>query len=75
MLEPSRHISGMTNKHPRRPRDPNQLAKRVVDLATGEAQDIDPDPNKNPQRTPLGPKITSLDPYNPIVPPYAPWSG
>jgi hypothetical protein len=23
-------------KHPKRPRDPNQLAKLIVDLATGE---------------------------------------
>lgn len=29
----------MTQKPPKRPRDPNQLAKLVVDLATGEAQD------------------------------------
>ena len=27
-------------KTPKRPRDPNQLAKMVVDLATGEADDI-----------------------------------
>jgi hypothetical protein len=26
-------------KHPKRPRDPNQLAKLIVDLATGEAKD------------------------------------
>jgi hypothetical protein len=26
----------MTDKHPKRPRDPNQLAKSIVDLATGE---------------------------------------
>jgi hypothetical protein len=25
----------MADKHPKRPRDPNQLAKRIVDLATG----------------------------------------
>lgn len=31
---------GMTNaKHPTRPRDPNQLAKLVADLTTGEATD------------------------------------
>lgn len=29
----------MTAKTPKRPRDPNQLAKLVVDLATGQAQD------------------------------------
>ena len=27
-----------------RPRDPNQLAKRVVDLATGQASDEKPEP-------------------------------
>ncbi len=25
--------------HPKRPRDPNQLAKSIVDIATGEAQE------------------------------------
>ena len=29
----------MTDRKPKRPRDTNQLAKRVVDLATGEAED------------------------------------
>jgi hypothetical protein len=29
----------MTDKHPKRPRDPNQLAKLVVDIATGETAD------------------------------------
>jgi hypothetical protein len=29
----------MSTKHPKRPRDPAQLAKLVVDIATGEAQD------------------------------------
>jgi hypothetical protein len=27
------------SKHPKRPRDPAQLAKLIVDIATGEAQD------------------------------------
>ena len=27
---------------PKRPRDTNQLAKHIVDLATGEAKDADP---------------------------------
>ena len=26
-------------KHPKRPRDPNQLAKLIVDLATGDAEE------------------------------------
>jgi hypothetical protein len=48
----------MAEKRPRRPRDPNQLAKRIVDIATGEAEDTDsptpPDPNKNPHAVELG---------------------
>lgn len=49
----------MTESRPRRPRDPNQLAKRIVDIATGEAEDANspatlPDPNKNPHAVELG---------------------
>jgi len=33
---------------PKRPRDPNQLAKLIVDIATGEIQDQDPDAGKDP---------------------------
>lgn len=29
-------------KHPKRPRDPAQLAKLIVDIATGEAADREP---------------------------------
>jgi len=29
-------------KHPKRPRDPNQLAKSIVALATGETEDREP---------------------------------
>jgi hypothetical protein len=29
----------MTTKHPKRPRDPAQLAKLIVDIATGEVHD------------------------------------
>jgi hypothetical protein len=52
-------LAGMTEKRPRRPRDPNQLAKRIVDLATGEAsEDSDPpkpaDSDKNPHAVELG---------------------
>lgn len=32
---------------PKRPRDPSQLAKLIVDLSTGEAQDADPNAGKN----------------------------
>lgn len=31
-------------KHPKRPRDPNQLAKLIVDLATGAATEKKPEP-------------------------------
>ena len=31
-------------KNPRRPRDPNQLAKLITDIATGEAEDAKPEP-------------------------------
>jgi hypothetical protein len=46
-------------RRPQRPRDPNQLAKRIVDIATGEVEDTDsqagtPDPNKNPHAVELG---------------------
>jgi hypothetical protein len=40
----------------KRPRDPNQLAKLIVDLATGEAEEPDPDAGKNPAAVELGRK-------------------
>ena len=42
-IQPPRcHIEGMTEKKPKRPRDPNQLAKLIVDIATGEEEDRKP---------------------------------
>lgn len=38
----------MTTSHPKRPRDPAQLAKLIVDIATGEVEDADPDAGKDP---------------------------
>jgi hypothetical protein len=32
--------------HPKRPRDPNQLAKSIVDIATGQKPDRDPTPEE-----------------------------
>lgn len=32
-------------KHPKRPRDPNQLGKMIVDLATGESTEDKPVPD------------------------------
>jgi hypothetical protein len=47
-------------KSPKRPRDLNQWAKRLVDIATGDVDDIDPvppgDPNKDPAAVTLGRK-------------------
>lgn len=46
-------------KHPKRPRDPNQLAKMIVDLASGAAtEDLPPvapvNPNKDQAAVSLG---------------------
>lgn len=42
--------------HPKRPRDPNQLAKSIIDIATGEKPDRDPDAGKDPAAVALGRK-------------------
>jgi hypothetical protein len=41
---------------PKRPRDANELGKLIVDLATGEAADTDPDEGKDPAAVALGRK-------------------
>ena len=41
---------------PKRPRDTNQLAKFIVDLAIGEAEEKDPDAGKDPAAVALGRK-------------------
>lgn len=44
-----------SSKHPKRPRDMNQLAKAIVDLSVGEAPpEVDPDEGKNPAAVALG---------------------
>lgn len=35
-------MGSMADKKPKRPRDPNQLAKLVIDIASGEEQDVEP---------------------------------
>jgi len=40
----------------RRPRDPNQLGKLIVDIATGEVEDTAADDGKNPAAVELGRK-------------------
>ncbi len=36
----------MTDKHPKRPRDPNQLAKSIIDIATGQTATPTSSPNR-----------------------------
>lgn len=47
----------MPDRSRKRPRDPNQLGKLIVDLATGEAEEEPPpDVGKNPAAVELGRK-------------------
>ena len=41
---------------PKRPRDANQLAKLIIDIATGEQSDMDPNAGKDPAAVALGRK-------------------
>lgn len=52
------HSSRMPNRSskPKRPRDANQLAKSIVDLATGEAEEKPADEGKDPAAVALGRK-------------------
>ena len=36
----------MADKHPKRPRDPNQWAKRITDIVSGEVEDRVASPHK-----------------------------
>lgn len=42
------YIENMAEKHPKRPRDPNQLAKHIIGIATGEVDDAPPPNGKDP---------------------------
>lgn len=44
----------MPERSRKRPTDPNELAKQLVDEATGEAPPFDPDEGKNPAAVALG---------------------
>ncbi len=46
----------MPDRSRKRPRDPNQLGKLIVDLATGEAEDAPTDESKDPAAVALGRK-------------------
>ncbi len=50
-----RYAWGMPDRS-RRPRDPNQLAKLITDIVTGEAEDQAPDTGMNPAAVELGRK-------------------
>ena len=43
---------------PKRPRDPNQLAKSIIDIATGQKPDRDPTPEEQGKRA-LAVQLTS----------------
>jgi hypothetical protein len=46
----------MPDRSRKRPRDPNQLAKLIVDIATGEVEDTPVDDGKDPAAVALGRK-------------------
>lgn len=46
----------MPDRSSKRPRDPNELARQIVDEATGEAPPFDPDEGKDPAAVALGRK-------------------
>jgi hypothetical protein len=46
----------MPDRSRKRPRDPNELARQIVDEATGEAERFDPDAGKDPAAVALGRK-------------------
>ncbi len=50
------HTRSMAPKHPKRPRDLNQWARHMVDLATGAAQETDPSAGKDPSAVAKGRK-------------------
>jgi hypothetical protein len=51
----SRREKGSPND-PKRPRDPNQLAKSIIYIATGQKPEIDPDEGKDAAAVALGRK-------------------
>jgi hypothetical protein len=44
----------MPDRSRKRPRDPNQLGKLIVDIATGQAEDVADDLGKDPAAVALG---------------------
>ena len=50
------YAQGMPDRSRKRPRDPSQLGKLIVDIATGEVEDTPPDDGKNAAAVELGRK-------------------
>jgi hypothetical protein len=48
------HTLHMSTQSDRRPKDPNQLAKYIVDMSTGQIPKEEPPPEKNPAAVALG---------------------
>lgn len=46
----------MPDRSRKRPRDPNQLGKMIVDIATGDVEDIPEETGKDPAAVALGRK-------------------
>jgi hypothetical protein len=46
----------MPDRSRKRPRDPNQLGKLIVDIATGQVEDRPPDAGKDPTAVEMGRK-------------------
>jgi hypothetical protein len=44
------------SKNPKRPKDPNQLAKLIADIATGEVEEANSSAGKDPAAVALGRK-------------------
>lgn len=44
---------------PKRPRDPNQLAKSIIDIATGQKPDRDPTPGNRQFSSKLSPQLAN----------------
>jgi hypothetical protein len=53
---PRCYAQSMPDRSSKRPRDPNELAKQLVDEATGESPKFDPDAGKDPNAVALGRK-------------------
>jgi hypothetical protein len=47
-------MTSMPERSRKRPRDMNMLAKMIVDIATGEIEDSEPDAGKDPAAVELG---------------------